>query len=85
LLSCGVERAGGLRRSVRGGYGETGLEVGFDSRNRLGWPTPPFSCTEQRTFTDGRIIRLGDRIRRKMTKPREGSARVVVEGGPRGG
>jgi len=33
-----------------------------------GWDNPPHSFTEQRTFTDGRIIPVGDKIRRGKQK-----------------
>ncbi len=33
-----------------------------------GWDTPPYSFTEQRTFTDGRIIPIGAKIRRGKQK-----------------
>jgi len=33
-----------------------------------GWDAPPHSFTEQRTFTDGRIIPVGDKIRRGKQK-----------------
>ena len=33
-----------------------------------GWDNPPHSFTEQRTFTDGRIIPIGNRIRRGKQK-----------------
>jgi type I restriction enzyme R subunit len=33
-----------------------------------GWDTPPHSIAEQRTFTDGRIVPVGDRIHRLQQK-----------------
>jgi type I restriction enzyme R subunit len=33
-----------------------------------GWDNDPHSFTEQRTFTDGRIVVSGDKIRRKKQK-----------------
>lgn len=33
-----------------------------------GWDSPPHSIIEQKTFTDGRIIPLGSRIRRVKQK-----------------
>src|SRR4030043_1174406 len=33
-----------------------------------GWDTDPHSFTEQRTFTDGRIVISGDKIHRKKQK-----------------
>ena len=34
----------------------------------VGWDNDPHSFTEQRTFTDGRIVVSGDKIRRKKQK-----------------
>jgi len=33
-----------------------------------GWDTPPHSYTEQRTFTDGRIVLAGSKVRRRPAK-----------------
>src|SRR5437773_11512816 len=33
-----------------------------------GWDNDPYSITEQRTFTDGRIVVTGNRIRRRAAK-----------------
>lgn len=33
-----------------------------------GWETPPHSINEQKTFTDGRIVVLGDKVKRKTPK-----------------
>ena len=33
-----------------------------------GWEEPPHSFTEQRTFTDGRIIPVGNKVRRGKQK-----------------
>ncbi len=36
--------------------------------NAAGWDTPPHSFTEQKTFTDGRIVLVGSKIRRRPQK-----------------
>lgn len=36
--------------------------------NQAGWDNEPHSFTEQRTFTDGRIVVVGDKVRRRPQK-----------------
>jgi hypothetical protein len=36
--------------------------------NAAGWDTPPHSFTEQKTFTDGRIVMAGSKVRRRPQK-----------------
>jgi type I site-specific restriction endonuclease len=40
----------------------------FPKLLEAGWDNDPHSFTEQRTFTDGRIVVSGDKIRRKKQK-----------------
>ncbi len=46
---------------------------------QAGWDNDPHSFTEQKTFTDGRIVVAGDKTRRRPQKRAEyGTAQFVI-------
>ncbi|MGF1576584.1 MAG: EcoAI/FtnUII family type I restriction enzme subunit R [Cyanophyceae cyanobacterium] len=47
---------------------DTCREYVFPRLQEAGWATPPYSITEQRPFTDGRILPTGNKVRRGKLK-----------------